>query len=50
MTAFQQITFIEEKGNYLNVMFWIEFKNQKIELHFHPVEGLVVIECEGILE
>ncbi|CAD0000824.1 hypothetical protein [Flavobacterium salmonis] len=50
ITAFQQITFIEEKGNYLNVMFCIEFKNQKIELHFHPVEGLVVSEYDEISE
>lgn len=49
MDAFKQITFIEEKGHFLNVTFWIEFKNQKIGVHFHPVEGLIVTKCEGIL-
>ncbi len=48
--TFQEITAISEKGQLLSSTFWIAFKNQKIELHFHPVEGLVVTECEGILE
>jgi hypothetical protein len=41
---FQEITAIKEKGDFLSSPFWIDFKNQKIELHFHPVEGLVVTE------
>ncbi|WP_281638085.1 hypothetical protein [Flavobacterium marginilacus] len=48
--TFQEITAISEKGQLLSSTFWIAFKNQKIELHFHPVEGLVVSEYDEILE
>lgn len=43
---FQEITAVSEKGSFLSATFWIEFKNQKIEINFHPVEGLVVSEYE----
>lgn len=48
--TFQEITAISEKGQLLSSTFWIAFKNQKIELYFHPVEGLVITEYEDILE
>jgi hypothetical protein len=48
--TFQEITVISEKGQLLSSTFWITFKNQKIELYFHPVEGLVVSEYDEILE
>jgi hypothetical protein len=47
---FKEITAIKERGRFLSSTFWIDFKNQKIELHFHSVEGLVVTEYEEILE
>jgi viroplasmin and RNaseH domain-containing protein len=49
-SSFQEITAIREKGQFLSTTFWIAFKNQKIELNFHPIEGLVVTEWEEILE
>lgn len=48
--SFQEITAISQGGRFLTTNFWIEFKNQKIELHFHPVEGLIVTEYEESLE
>lgn len=48
--TFKEITAIKESGRFLSTTFWITFKNQKIELYFHPVEGIVVTECEEILE
>lgn len=43
---FREITAASERGRFLSATFWIEFKNQKIEINFHPVEGLVVSEYE----
>jgi hypothetical protein len=48
--SFQEITAIREKGHFLSVTFWIAFKNQKIELNFHPIEGLVVTEYEEVID
>jgi hypothetical protein len=48
--TFEEITTINEKGQLLSSTFWIAFKNQKIELYFHPIEGIVVTEFEEILE
>ncbi|WP_026714183.1 hypothetical protein [Flavobacterium daejeonense] len=48
--SFQEITAIREKGHFLSSTFWIAFQNQKIELYFHPIEGLVVTEYEEVLE
>ena len=48
--SFEEITAIVEKGKFLSTTFWIAFKNQKIELNFHPIEGLVVTEYEEVLE
>lgn len=47
-TSFEQIIKIKDKENFLNTLFLIEFKEQKIEIQFHPVEGLVVEEYEEI--
>jgi hypothetical protein len=49
-TSFQEITAISEEGHFLSTAFCIAFQNEKTELHFHPVEGLVVTEYEEILE
>ena len=50
LNPFLEITAISEKGRFLSSTFWIDFKNKKIELSFHPIEGLVVSEYEEILE
>jgi hypothetical protein len=47
---FQQITAISEKGQLLSSTFWIAFNNHKIQLDFHPVEGLIVSQYEDVLE
>jgi hypothetical protein len=47
-TSFQEITAISEKGQLLSSTFWIAFKHQKIELNFHPLQGLVVSEYEEV--
>jgi hypothetical protein len=49
-TNFLNITNISEGTGFLNVAFLIAFENEKIELFFHPVEGLVVAEFEETLE
>jgi hypothetical protein len=45
---FHEIIAIGEKGQLLSSTFWISFKNQKIELNFHPIQGLVVSEYEEV--
>lgn len=50
VNPFQEIKAESEKNYFLSTTFLIDFKNQKIELNFHPVEGLVVTEYEEILE
>lgn len=49
-SSFQEITAITEKGQLLSATFRIAFQNHKIQLDFHPVEGLIVSEYEDVPE
>ncbi len=45
---FNEITAIGQKGQLLSSTFLISFKNQKIELNFNPIQGLLVSEQEEV--
>jgi hypothetical protein len=48
--SLQKIDLEEVKGQFLSSYFIFDFKSQKIELSFHPVEGLLVAEYEDTFD
>ena len=48
--SLQKTDLKEVKGQFLSSYFIFDFKSQKIELSFHPVEGLLVAEYEDTFD
>jgi hypothetical protein len=47
---FQEITTVVEKGKALSTPFWVDFKQQKAEINFHPIGGLIASEYDDSLD